>query len=83
MQIFCLQWNLSANFSNNPYRYFNTSLKNILLLKNQELDKACKNYKIMTLTIQNKIKIKTKKQKDFIHQMDNYDPYVHNKDKNR
>lgn len=37
----------------------------------------------MTLTIQNKKKIKTKKQKDFIYQMDNYDSYVHDKDNNR
>lgn len=32
----------------------------VLLLKNQELDKACKNHKIITWTIQNKKKIKTK-----------------------
>lgn len=53
------------------------------MLKNQEPDKACNNHKIMTLTIQNKKKIKTKKQKDFIYQMDNYDSYVHDKDNNR
>lgn len=30
----------------------------VLLLKNQELDKACKNHKIITWTIQNKKKLK-------------------------
>lgn len=30
MQIFCLQLDLSANFSNNPDRYFNTSHKKML-----------------------------------------------------
>lgn len=30
----------------------------VLLLKNQELDKACKNHKIITCTIQNKKKLK-------------------------
>lgn len=33
------------------------------MLKNQELDKACKNHKIMTLTIQNKKKLKQKSKK--------------------
>lgn len=63
MQIFCLQLDLSANFSNNPNRYFNTSLKKNFIVKKSKPDKACTNHKIMTLTIQNKKKLKQKSKK--------------------